>query len=91
MGLIAPDKFSSETKCIEFSENDKLYLYTDGVTEIKNPTVNECFGVDRIIKVIESCKNNKNTVQSIVKEAMSFAKISQQVDDITLAEVILNG
>ena len=64
---------------------DRIYLYTDGVTEAIN-SYNELFGTDRLMKIM----NNKNDLSlkdqlNRIKEKMDiFVKGRKQFDDITM-------
>ena len=71
---------------------DKLFLYTDGVTEANNPE-EELFGEERLLEYINSVKDR--SVKDIllgVKESIDvFARETEQFDDITMIGIRYNG
>ena len=70
---------------VELKQDEIIILYTDGVTEARNPN-NEEFGEQRLIKSIQSARNKpvveirKNIISDITKYMSSQA----QHDDITM-------
>ncbi len=69
---------------VEFSDNDVLLLYTDGVNESIDENGNE-YGMERLNNLLTSTKSK--TASSILTEVYSsveaFAKNTDQYDDIT--------
>ena len=70
---------------LQLQPNDKLLLYTDGVTEATNSN-NELYGNDRLI---EFCNNNtdkncKDIIPMLLQQLEQFAGDQQQFDDITI-------
>lgn len=70
---------------VELSSGDLLVLYTDGVTEAKNPAETEEFGEERLLTCIKKnrSKSSKKIKQAIIDEVQSYAH-GKQYDDITL-------
>jgi sigma-B regulation protein RsbU (phosphoserine phosphatase) len=64
---------------------DRVYLYTDGVTEAIN-SENKLFGDSRLLKIINNKKNpNLTELLSYVNEKIdNFVKDKEQFDDITM-------
>lgn len=64
---------------------DRLYLYTDGVTEATNQN-NAFYGEQRLLKVLN--KNAENDIQTLCKEVQEdvdrFVGKAPQFDDITM-------
>lgn len=71
----------------EIEENDVLFLYTDGVVDIKDENGNN-FGRDRLINTIKNVysENIKTLTDKIYVEVMKFSSspLSNPPDDITL-------
>lgn len=70
---------------ISLKHGDKLFLYTDGVTEAMDVSENQ-FGMERLLKAI-----NKNTVlsgdemlENLWKEISQFQTETNQSDDVTM-------
>jgi Serine phosphatase RsbU, regulator of sigma subunit len=73
--------------CIRLQVNDRLFLYTDGIIEIKNSN-NEQFGEDRLLNLLYSNKDTVGTLNSIFNTACEFAgltDLTKAIDDITIA------
>jgi serine phosphatase RsbU (regulator of sigma subunit)/HAMP domain-containing protein len=70
---------------IFLNHGDRIYLYTDGVTEAINSN-DEFFTEDRLIKVINNTNNKsiKNVLVDIEKEINVFTNGVDQFDDITM-------
>lgn len=73
---------------------DKLFMYTDGVTEALNKE-NELFGEERLLNTLngEEVKqsNPKDTLDLIRKRLSEHVKNAEQSDDITMMSIIYNG
>ena len=69
---------------LQFKKNDKIILYTDGVTEAMNCS-KELFGEEKLLKTL-SCNavSPEETVYLIRSEVSKFAGSEPQNDDITL-------
>jgi len=74
--------------CTTLQKGDRLFLYTDGIIELKNNS-NEQFGEERLLKILLSDLSVPSIVLNrIVESACSFADIedsSSIADDITVA------
>lgn len=69
--------------------NDRIILYTDGITEIRN-TRNQIFGIERFITCIEKNhnKSSRDLIDSIVDTVIQWAGSKDKIsDDITLVVV----
>lgn len=85
-GVIGMDEYPAKyvTEKIHLSFNDEMVLYTDGITECKNPQ-GESFGKDRLLASINSSSSLPvdEQVSSIVNDLQSFAQTPDFNDDIT--------
>ncbi len=83
MAIMPDAEFIERT--LSFSSGDRLYLYTDGVTEAINPQ-GEMFGEDRMADTLNSIKDlSGNEFLSKMRECISsFVKEAPQFDDITM-------
>ncbi|MFC1617187.1 cache domain-containing protein [Candidatus Margulisiibacteriota bacterium] len=73
---------------ITLEDNDKLVLYTDGVTEAHNAK-NELFEEERLEKILTSAGDNtaEEITQKIYEKVAAFAEGVEQADDITILTV----
>ena len=74
-----------EDKQITLNAGDKIILYTDGVTEARNPK-EELFGLSRLIDLVSKYGSKPATelLSSIKDDVYSFISTREQFDDITL-------
>ena len=70
---------------LNFEPGDKLFLYTDGVTEATNAN-NELFGTDRMLDALNAADNAapKDILFSVREDINGFVKEAPQFDDITM-------
>lgn len=70
---------------IVLEQGDRLFLYTDGVTEAHDRT-NALYGTDRLESVLESTKDSpgEQVLGSVLDDINGFAKEAPQFDDITM-------
>ena len=73
---------------VSINPNDKLFLYTDGIIEIRNKN-NGQFGEERLVEhILESELQPLQTLTKLIEKAISFADNSNPdniLDDITVA------
>ena len=69
---------------IDFSDNDVLLLYTDGVNESIDENGNE-YGLERLNNLLKSIKNKdaSSILSKVYSSVEVFAKNTDQYDDIT--------
>jgi serine phosphatase RsbU (regulator of sigma subunit) len=86
IGLASDSKY--EEKTLQVEPGDRLLLYTDGITEIKNHNGDE-FGENRLARFIVDNVNNKGDefCNSLFKEIMSYAPHENRVDDIAFLNI----
>ncbi len=76
---------------MQLNPGDKIYLYTDGVTEANDPN-GKLFGDDRLLSVMQNL--GEGTPEEICKhienDVHSFADGAEQSDDVTMLSFRLN-
>lgn len=77
---------------IQISKGDKIYLYTDGVTESINET-EEQFGEERLKTVLNDNKDDipEDILKAVKTKLDTFVGEADQFDDITMLCVHYNG
>lgn len=88
------DSYQYKTSLIELEKNDILFLYTDGVIDIKNEK-GENYGRERLLNLLENIKEEaqkrkmgiKEIIDKVYVEVMKFSSspLSNPPDDITIA------
>lgn len=68
-----------------FTQGSFIVLYTDGITEVRNPS-RQFMGTQRLMTVVnEHCMENVSSLtETIVSAACKFAGSAEQCDDMTL-------
>lgn len=86
IGMVKEDKFYS-TK-IDYRPDDIFIFYSDGIIESATPQ-GELFGVDRLIKIVESNvdKNSTQIMDIIKSEVLSFSHKDFRHDDLTVVVI----
>lgn len=75
---------------LTLQNNDRLFLYTDGVTEAQNKD-SKMFGAERLEKVLNKKKMAlSDTLPYLYKNIKSFVKDEPQSDDITMLVLEFN-
>ncbi|MBQ8013068.1 MAG: SpoIIE family protein phosphatase [Treponema sp.] len=77
---------------IYISAGDRLFLYTDGVTEATSEN-NELYGEGRLLKKIKNLQSDspRDVLAEIRADIDAFVRNAPQFDDITMLEMIFNG
>lgn len=83
---------SYEEASAEIKPGDILFLYTDGLTEGKNPE-GGMYGKKAVRKAIEASleQGAKSVVENVVQGFMTFSQGHPLEDDITIAAVTMTG
>ncbi|MDO4488805.1 MAG: SpoIIE family protein phosphatase [Eubacteriales bacterium] len=70
---------------MDLKKGDKLFLYTDGVTEANDPD-NTLYGEERLIGLLSNIKGEEITdiVSDVFKDIEVFVRGAEQFDDITM-------
>ena len=86
LGVFPDTEFVEET--MDLSAGDTLFLYTDGLTEARNPG-REAFGRSRLKEALESVrgKNPDEMVSALGDAVRTFAGNAPQSDDLTMLAV----
>jgi len=86
------DDIDYQSKILQLNPGERLFLYTDGVTEA-NDINNELLGEERLEKFLSSRSNSP--IEDIVREAFhevnTFASGMPQFDDVTILAILYNG
>lgn len=77
--------FTYETSAFQMKKGDRIFLYTDGVTEAMNPQ-DELFGDQRLLAWMNEHRHEEleDVLHGLRKEISVFADGADQNDDITM-------
>jgi len=70
---------------LELKEGDRIFLYTDGLTEAHN-TEGKLYGEDRMLKYLNSSSDldDKELLLKLKEDVLDFSRGTEQFDDITM-------
>lgn len=87
LGVIDGDFFSSQirTQTTHLGPEDRIILYTDGITEMMNPRREE-FSLERLLNALRETHQDSahESLQNIQQRVNSFSMGTPQHDDLTL-------
>ena len=77
---------------IQLKPGDRLFLYTDGITEAHDKE-NALYGTERLIQVLEDTKDagGEEALDSILADVNEFAHGAPQFDDMTMLVLTIKG
>jgi len=77
------DRSYEETR-LKLEPGDTLVLYTDGITEARNPS-GDFYGLERLLHVVQEAPNQARSLgEAILSDLRSFVAGRSQSDDLTL-------
>lgn len=85
LGILQDDEFERDPYIIEVNNQDRLYLYTDGIPEAVNAQ-GEMYGESRLIQHFEG--SSKDPFDTLIEDVKNFSGAKGQIDDITLLELL---
>ena len=90
--LAGMDGIPYTTHNTKLAAGDRLFIYTDGVTEATNAE-NELYGEDRLLEVLKSnvAKKPRELLDVVRGDINQFVKEAPQFDDITMLEMNFIG
>ena len=83
LGILHDDEFDSSSQSFDIENEDKIYLYSDGVVEAKD-TNGELFGEDRLKDILVNGGDNR--FDEVLKNLNDFTSEQNQNDDVTFVE-----
>ena len=84
LGILSDEEFDTSMDIITVDEDDRVYLYSDGVIECTTAKGEE-FGDVRLKKIL--LESGDDRFASVLNEIDQFIAGSRQADDITLVEM----
>lgn len=87
LGILQDSEFNATTDICNIEKGDKVYLYSDGVTESRRPD-GEMFGNERLKEILLSQGDDR--FEQVLRELKTFTGVTSQNDDVTLVEMTCN-
>ena len=90
LGGMSGCKYKEEVLTLQ--PGDSLFVYTDGVTEATNQTL-ELFGTDRLLEALNASPHAapEELLDNMAASIHAFAEGTEQADDITMLALQYNG
>jgi len=90
LGLFGDFSFTEQHTTL--SNGDKLFLYTDGLTEAENSN-KELFSDSRLLSVLQSSSANSpaNLVRNVLDAVNKHVNGNEQSDDLTMLSILFHG
>ncbi len=90
--LAGMDGVPYQTHCAKLAKGDRLFIYTDGVTEATND-MNELYGENLLITVMKYAvdKSPRDVIDLVRNDIDEFVNGAPQFDDITMLEMAYMG
>lgn len=86
IGFLENNQYEEHT--LQLSPGDRLYLYSDGISEAEN-SERELFGVQKMMKILENARNAplENSLTSLFDAVEDWANSKSLKDDATLLAI----
>lgn len=84
LGILNDGEFDCSTQVFNVEIEDKIYLYSDGITEAKN-NKGKMFGDERLKNIL--VESGDNRFDEVINNLKDFSGEDNQNDDITLVEL----
>lgn len=83
LGILDEARFTSDRVCL--APGDRLFLYTDGITEAESPA-DDAYGEPRLIEYLTAHRDDAGQVliDGVVKDVLGFCGMARPRDDMTL-------
>jgi len=86
LGVVNNDRLKTDVHIFDLNKGDRVYLYSDGITEAKNQAREE-FGEERLLRCFEKGNSADGLFESILETINEFRGDEEQSDDLTLLEI----
>jgi len=86
LGVVDNVQLKTDVHIFDLSKGDRVYLYSDGITEAKNKEREE-FGEERLLSCFEKGKSADDLFDDILETVNDFRGDEEQSDDLTLLEI----
>lgn len=89
LGVMSADKFNDQMTEFSMARGDRMFLWSDGIIEARNST-GDMFGQDKLLNVVRNASSPEDVFSDIQRAVDAFVGGSEQDDDTTLIEVVMD-
>jgi CheY-like chemotaxis protein len=86
LGVVSNEKLKTDVHIFDLNKGDRVYLYSDGITETRN-TEREEFGEERLLSCFNQEIPANDMFSHILGTVNQFRGEEKQSDDLTLLEI----
>jgi|GEM_PF-3478131 len=86
LGIVTSTSYSVEIFTLPIHPGDRIYIYSDGVSETSNDA-GEMFGDERVEALVCDARGDVSRLEAVETALRQFRGDSAQSDDITFAEI----
>ncbi len=87
LGILPSDQFLPGMRAYEMSLGDKVYVWSDGITELRNPA-GQMLGQEKLVSLLEQ-GDKRNAFDDLLGAAQDFSENLAREDDLTMAELTM--
>jgi CheY-like chemotaxis protein len=86
LGVVSEKSFNADTGRIQMAENERLLVYSDGITDCCN-VAGEMLGEERFEAMLDGQVDSSQLFDSLVERVLQFGLGRPQDDDISILEI----
>lgn len=86
LGIVDDNDFLTQTEHLKLHSKDRIYLYTDGLTEAQNID-GEMWGRERVIEFLSWHDFDQSRMQELKLQIMDFVNLAPPSDDVSIVEI----
>lgn len=86
LGVVGAKDFKDDTCYLELEEGDRLFLWTDGIHEARDPQ-GEMFGEERLRAVFDRARDGAGIFDDLLATVQAFVAKGEPDDDLSLVEL----
>ena len=86
LGVLSNEKFSDSMTRLPMSDGDRLFLWSDGIIEARNPA-GELFGQEALRAIFDDIDQPQNVFDAILSRVTAYIGEAEKDDDTTLLEL----
>ena len=88
LGVLSANQFNGQSDIYDVQENDRLYLWSDGIHEAEN-VAGEMFGEQRLYSLFKSNSDPDKLFHEVNHAVKQFVGAGEQGDDISVLETTI--
>ena len=90
LGVLDKDELNLKNEQFTLEDNDKIFLFTDGIIESKK-TDGNMYGIENVVRSIEKSSEEFNSFDAVIHDFRESTKGVQYFDDISFIQIICNS